>query len=209
MEADEVERFDPQAAMNLLTDTQRRTGRALDVNGAVLYGAWGMAWLIGYLAIWLSVHGHPVYQPPAAWAFIVLGVGMLAALVVTGVTIGRAVRGVTGVSSSSGNMYGWAWLLGFVGLYAMMAGLGRAGASDEVIGLFASAGPVLVVSLLYLVGGALWRDRMMFGVGGWLALVNVVAVIAGVGPFGLIMGLAGGGGFLVAAALEAHGRRRS
>jgi len=204
VEADEVERFDPQAAMDLLTDTQRRTGRALDVNGAVLYGVWGMAWLIGYLAIWLSVHGHAVYQPPAGWAFSVLGVGMVAALAVTGLTVGRAVRGVTGVSSSSGTMYGWAWLLGFVCLYAMLAGLSRAGASDAVIGLFASAGPVLVVSLMYLVGGALWRDRTMFVVGGWLVLVNVVAVLAGVEPFGLIMGIAGGGGFLVAAAFEAR-----
>ena len=207
MEADGVDRFDPQAAMDLLTDTERRTGRALDVNGAVLYGAWGIAWLIGYLAIWLSVHGHAVYQQPAAWAFSVLGVSMVAALVATGLTIGHAVHGVTGVSSSSGNMYGWTWLLGFVSLYAMLAGLSRAGASDEVIGLFASAGPVLVVSLMYLVGGALWRDRMMFAVGGWLVLVNVVAVIVGVVPFGLIMGLAGGGGFLVAAALEARRRR--
>jgi len=182
VEADEVERFDPQAAMDLLTDTQRRTGRALDVNGAVLYGVWGMAWLIGYLAIWLSVHGHTVYHPPAAWAFSVLGVGMVAALVATGLTIGRAVHGVTGVSSSSGNMYGWAWLLGFVCLYAMLAGLGRAGASAAVIGLFASAGPVLVVSLMYLVGGALWRDRTMFAVGGWLVLVNVVAVPSGLSP---------------------------
>jgi len=207
VEADEVERFDPQAAMDLLTDTQRRAGRALDVNGAVLYGVWGMAWLIGYLAIWLSVHGHTVYQPPAAWAFSVLGVGMVAALVATGLTIGRAVHGVTGVSSSSGSRYGWAWLLGFVCLYAMMAGLGRAGASAAVIGLFASAGPVLVVSLMYLVGGALWRDRTMFVVGGWLVLVNVGAVLVGVEPFGLIMGIAGGGGFLVAAAFEARRRR--
>jgi len=207
VEADEVERFDPQAAMDLLTDTQRRAGRALDVNGAVLYGVWGMAWLIGYLAIWLSVHGHTVYQPPAAWAFSVLGVGMVAALVATGLTIGRAVHGVTGVSSSSGNMYGWAWLLGFVCLYAMLAGMSRAGASAAVIGLFASTGPVLVVSLMYLVGGALWRDRTMFVVGGWLVLVNVVAVLVGVEPFGLIMGIAGGGGFLVAAAFEARRRR--
>jgi len=104
-------------------------------------------------------------------------------------------------------MYGWAWLLGFVGLYAVLAGLSRAGASAAVIGLFASAGPVLVVSLMYLVGGALWRDRTMFVVGGWLVLVNVVAVLLGVEPFGLIMGIAGGGGFLVAAAFEARRRR--
>ncbi len=61
---------------------------------------------------------------------------------------------------------------------------------------------------MYLVGGALWRDRTMFVVvGGWLVLVNVVAVLVGVEPFGLIMGIAGGGGFLVAAAFEARRRR--
>ena len=60
---------------------------------------------------------------------------------------------------------------------------------------------------MYLVGGALWRDRTMFAVGGWLVLVNVLAVLVGVEPFGLIMGIAGGGGFLVAAAFEARRRR--
>lgn len=92
MDAHEAEQLDPRSAMELVTDTRARTGRALDVNNAVLYGVWGLAWLVGYLAIWLSVRGHPVYQAPAIWAFVVLGVGMVAALAVTAVTIGRAVR---------------------------------------------------------------------------------------------------------------------
>jgi hypothetical protein len=207
MDAHEPEQLDPRTAMELVTDTRVRTGRALDVNNAVLYGVWGMAWVVGYLGIWLSVRGHSVYQAPSTWAFVVLGVGMVVALAVTAVTIGRAVRGVTGLSATSGTMYGWAWFISFACLYAINAGLGRAGASDAVIGLFASAGPVLVVSIMYLAGGALWRNTTMFVVGAWLALVNVVAVLVGVESFGLLMAIAGGGGFLVAALHEARRRR--
>lgn len=114
---------------------------------------------------------------------------------------------MTGLSATSGTMYGWAWFIGFACLYAINAGLGRAGASDAVIGLFASAGPVLVVSIMYLAGGALWRNPTMFVVGGWLALVNAVAVLVGVESFGLLMALAGGGGFLAAALHEVRRRR--
>ncbi len=73
-----------------------------------------------------------------------------------------------------------------------------------MIGLFASAGPVLVVSVMYLVGGALWNNWTMFVVGAWLALTIGVAVMFGVVTFDLIMAIAGGGGFLIAALYETY-----
>jgi hypothetical protein len=132
---------------------------------------------------------------------------MAAALVISEITVGRAMQGVTGLSSTSGKLYGWAWMIGFTCVYSIMGGLIHAGASEAVIGLFASAGPVLVVSIMYLVGGALWHNWTMFVVGAWLALVNGVAVMFGAVTFDLLMATGGGGGFLVAAVYEARRKR--
>ena len=207
MESTESEQLDPKAALELIADTRRRTRRALEVNGALLYRAWGLSWLIGYTVVWLSVRGHPHYHTPAAWTFVVMGACMATALAISITTIGRAMHGVTGLSSTSGRLYGWAWTISFICLFFIIAGLGHAGASEAVIGLFASAGPALVVSIMYLVSGALWNDRTMFVVGAWLALTIGVGVICGVVTIDLIMAIAGGGGFLAAALYEAQRKR--
>src|SRR5688500_3878359 len=62
-------------------------------------------------------------------------------------------------------MYGWAWLLAFACLTAVMNGVYRAGTPDETIGLLWSALSGLVVGTLYLAGGALWQDRVQYGLG--------------------------------------------
>jgi hypothetical protein len=204
MQSPEAEQLDPRATMDLITETRNRARRALEVNGVLLYGAWGLAWLIGYAVIWLSVRGHSTYRTPSAWTFVVLGACMAAALAVSVSSIGRAIRGVTGLSSTSARLYGWAWAISFTCLFLVIGGLGRAGASEAVIGLFSAAGPVLVVSIMYLVGGALWHNWTMFVVGAWLALTIGVAVMFGAVTFDLLMATAGGGGFLIAALYEAH-----
>ncbi len=207
MESKESEQLDARAALHLIADTRTRARRALEVNGGLLYAAWGLAWLIGYGVVWLSVRGHPIYRTPSAWTFVVMGACMAAALAISIITIGRATHGVTGLSSTSRRLYGWAWAISFICLFFIIGGLGHAGASEAVIGLFASAGPALVVSIMYLVSGALWNNRTMFVVGAWLALTSGVAVIFGVVTFDLLMALVGGGGFLVAALYEARKKR--
>ncbi len=207
MGSTESERLDPGAALDLIAETRKRTKRALQVNGALLYGAWGMAWLIGYGILWLSVHGHRTYRTPAVWAFVVLGACLAVALAISVATIQRAMHGVAGLSSSSGRLYGWAWTMSFILLFFIIGGLGHAGASDAVIGLFASAGPAFVVSIMYLTSGALWNDRTMFAIGAWLALVAGVAMFFGAVTFDLVLAIAGGGGLLVAALFEAHTRQ--
>ena len=204
MESTESGQLDPRAALELIAATRNRAKRALEVNGALLYGAWGFAWLIGYTVVWLSVRGQPRYHTPSAWVFVVMGACMAAALVISLTTIGRAMHGVTGLSSASGKLYGWAWAISFACLFFVIGGLGHAGASEEVIGLLASAGPAFVVSIMYLVSGALWNNRTMFVVGGWLAVTSAIGVSFGAVTFDLLMAIAGGGGFLVAALYEAR-----
>jgi hypothetical protein len=207
MDATESEELDPKAALDLMADTREKAKRSLEINGAWLYGAWAMSWLIGFGVIWLSVRGDATYRTPPGWAFLVMGVCTAAALAVSFLTIGRALHGVTGFSSTSTKLYGWTWAISYACLFLIIAGLGNAGGSVPVVGLFASAGPAFVVSIMFLVSGALWHYWTMFVVGAWLALTIGVAVLFGVMTFDLIMALAGGGGFLAAALYEAHLQR--
>ena len=67
-----------------------------------------------------------------------------------------------------------------------------------------------MVGLLYLAGGAVWRDRLMYGMGIWIIVVGMAAPFFGSPGNALIMAIAGGGGFLVYATfLEATRRRRA
>jgi hypothetical protein len=63
-----------------------------------------------------------------------------------------------------------------------------------------SAGSGLVVGILYLVGGALWQDRVQYGLGAWILAASAAGALAGSPAVYLVMSLAGGGGFLLAAA---------
>jgi hypothetical protein len=207
MESTESEQLDPRSALDLIADTQAKAKRSLEINGAWLYGAWGMAWLVGYGVIWLSVRGDATYRTPPAWAFLVMGACTAAALAVSFITIGRAMHGVTGFSSTSAKLYGWSWAISYTCLFLIIAGLGNAGGSVPVVGLFASAGPAFVVSIMYLTSGALWHYWTMFVVGAWLALTIGVAALFGVMTFDPVMALAGSAGFFVAAFYEAHLQR--
>jgi hypothetical protein len=202
------EALDPRTAMDLVDSTTRDASRALSVDEGPLFLAWGVAWVLGYGAAFLSIrHQHP-YTGPDAWAYVVLAVSLGLAATFTGIVTGRASSGVDGPSAQSGLMYGLSWPIGFVALFSFVGALGHAGASDRIVGLVASAGPALVVGVIYVVGAAIWRSTAMFALGAWLCLVVAVGAYAGVVNFSAIMAIAGGGGFLVTGAtLLLRGRR--
>lgn len=180
--------------------------RAADVrpSSALLFGVWGAVWLVGYGAMWWTARDDDT--PSVAAGVIAVGGGVLA-LVVTIVHITRRTRGIAGSSARQGAMLGWAWAIGFLAQSMIVGGLGQAGASGEVIALAANAIAALVVGLLYLAGGILWRSTAMYVLGGWIALVGAAATLAGLPGSYLLMALAGGGGMLVAAAAEAARNR--
>ncbi|WP_456826226.1 hypothetical protein [Cellulomonas sp. P5_E12] len=176
--------------------------RAADVrpSSALIYGVWGAVWLVGYGAMWLTARDD---DTPSVAAGVVAVAGGVLALVVTIVHITRRTRGIAGASARQGAMYGWAWAIGFLAQSMIVGGLARAGASNEVTALAANAIAALVVGLLYLTGGVLWRSSAMYVLGGWIALVGAGAALAGLPGSYLLMALAGGGGMLAAAAVEA------
>jgi hypothetical protein len=194
------EGLDPRAAAALLQATTEQTRRSLEVSRVPLYLSWGLAWLVGLGAMWLSVRDQHPYQGPSGGAGAVLGLLVAAAIAVTVVTVHRATHGLEGGSAVQGRMFGLAWPIGYGTLFALEGALAHAGASDTVLGLVGAAGPVLVTGLIYLVGAAVWADRPMFATGAWLALVAAVGGYTG--PVGMLLlgAVAGGGGFLVTAA---------
>jgi hypothetical protein len=199
MPDDEV--LDPQAAAALMQQTRQHTSDALRIKLPWVYAAWGVAWLVGLGAMWLSVQSRHLYHGPSTTSAVLLGILIVAAIAVTMVVVIRATKGVQGTSEMQGRLYGLSWPIGFAALFAIEGSLASHGASDAVMGLIGAAGPLLITAVIYLVASAMWLDRSMFALGAWLAVVTGVAVQTGPVTVLLIEALAGGGGLLVAAAV--------
>lgn len=198
--------FDAEAARVLLRETEQRTRQLVDVPGDVLFGSWGVAWLVGYLAMWWSTRDQDPYRGPAAWAFAVLGVAMIVAVAVTAVTITRAARGISGDSARTGMFYGLTWAVGFVTWQIIMAALVDNGLDDRAAGIAGGAMPALIVAIIYCASAALWEETSFFVVGVWLALSAAVGVWTGPSTMALVIGVLGSIGFLVGVVLSRRGR---
>jgi hypothetical protein len=205
MGEDEV--LDARQAAELLQASADHARERLTVNQPLIYGVWGAAWLIGCGAMWLSVLGQHPFRGAAGWAAAILGAGIGLAVVATAVTAGRATRGIGGVSARQGMMYGLSWPAGFAALFAIIGAAGHFGASPRAMGVLGAAGPLLLVGLIYVLAAGMWVDWVMF----WLGLWELLVAAAGAwsGPVGVLFldAVAGGGGFLAAAALLAWRNR--
>jgi hypothetical protein len=208
MTASDEKELEPRAAAALIQQTMDNTRRSLNVKAPLLYAGWGVAWLFGLGAMWLSVRTQSPYHGPSAGPATILGALITGAVVLTIVTIARATKGLSGQSEIQGRIFGLSWPIGFTALGAVEAALGRQGASDIVMGLVGAAGPLLITSVIYLVGAAVWLEWSMFVMGAWLALVTAVGVWTGPVTVLLVEAAAGGGGFLLMAAYLARRARR-
>ena len=95
-------------------------------------------------------------------------------------------------------MYGISWFVAFAGLVVLASRFDDL-LPDRHAGLLWGSLPVFVTAVLYMSGGAVWRDRHQFGLGVWLSLANVAGLVAGPGGHSLVICVAGGGGLLFAA----------
>lgn len=188
---------DLAAAQVLISDQRARVEGAIDVDGRLLFGAWGVAWLVGFAALWAAFLMDPLLPPLGGFA--VLGGLLLAAGVVTTVHVSRRTAGVLGASAVQGAMYGWAWTLAFVGVFGLGAGLPRFGVELVLVVHVQTVASALLVAALYMAAGALWSDRKQFALGAWIAVVTAVAAVVGPPHTLLVMAFAGGGGMLAAA----------
>ncbi|WP_454041990.1 hypothetical protein [Cellulosimicrobium sp. Marseille-Q8652] len=200
--------FDPADTLRLIREQQDRARAATEPDGRLLFLAWGLAWAVGYLCLYASAGADGQAAP---WAFFVFSGAIVSAVAFTIVHSVTRTAGTRGVSARTGAMYGWSWMLGFLTLGLVLGGLGRAGASEEVMALASNAFACVVVGLLYLGGAAAFQDVRLFALGVWILLVAAVATFAGLPLTYLVMATLGGGGFLVMAGIEhaLRARRRA
>ena len=106
----------PEQVLAVIDAQRARVDANLDVDSRLLYGVWGVAWLLGYGGIYATSRADPLLDVSRNVAVLAFFALLAAALVVTVVHTARATRGVRGVSSSAGAMYGGLWALSFVAL---------------------------------------------------------------------------------------------
>ncbi|GAB2641202.1 ABC transporter permease [Nocardia goodfellowii] len=170
------------------------------------YLSFGAAWLFGHGAYALSHGENPLLRLPSAVPSALLITGLLSALVITIVVSMKAQRSATGRDAVVGNLLAASWLVGFGALFFIITALSSALSQDDLKMLLWPAGSGLIVGLLYLAGGAAYRDVLQYALGAWLGLTSSAALfLDGASPY-WVLALAGGGSYLVAAALEPRRR---
>ena len=190
-------------ALALVEGERERVARSLHVDVPLILTLWGIAWLGGFGITYFSygpAHGTVV----PAWLAITVTVALNAGAAVTSAaqTIRRG-HGVDGPSRQVMTMYMWAWPLAFGGLIALNVGLFTQGAPLRLAPLLWPASATMVAGILYLATGFLFRDPTAYRLGAWMLIVGAASVFAGAPGNFAVLSLAGGGGFLAAAAVYA------
>jgi len=200
--------LDPAETLRMIREQQEAARDATEPDGRLLFGAWGLAWLIGYLAMWASADSMGRPAPWAGWVLAGCIVGAVGFTIVHSIT---RTAGLRGASARVGAMYGWTWFLGFTVFGVMLGAMGDAGAPYEVMAIAANGFACLIVGLMYIAGGMLFEEVRMYAVGVWMLVTAGLAAFAGLPNVYLVMAVAGGGGFLAMAVIEhvTRTRRRS
>jgi hypothetical protein len=186
---------------------QQRVADFFETPTLIIVATWGVAWFVGFLALWLGSPGSPIPVPSevSGTVFTVLMIAGVATSVVVGSRTGAGVRGR---ERFEGVVYGMSWAAACFAVPVLGGALLRAGMSPDVAALFYPAAYCIVIGTLYLVGAALWHDRSMIVVGAWILLIGVVAPYFGAPTSYLVMSLAGGGAFVIYAAILLAARSR-
>ena len=203
---DEGTQMDVREAAVIMQDARDRARQEFRLSHRGSFIAWGLALLLGYGTMWLTVRGQrPVHgPPPAAFAVVTL---FAAGSGIAAITQARSESGVGGASAMRQRIHALSLVAGLAGMFALEGALFRAGASRPVLVVFEAAAPILVAGLFYLTSSALWLDWPVSGLGIWLVAVAAGAAYAG--PVGVwaVGALAGGPAFLLTAVIGPRLRR--
>ena len=190
-----------QEAGAIVQDARARACRELVISAPVVYAAWGLVWLLGYGGMWLSVRGQHPYRGPSgvsvAVVFVLAGLAAAAVLVIAR----RSAAGLDGRSVLYRRVVLAAWAAGYLILLIVQAAISGS-VSTRVLALVTLASPLLLAGLVYVLASALGRNQAALALGSWLVLAAVSC--AWQAPAGILAtcALAGGGGFLLTAAIE-------
>ncbi|MGH8994627.1 MAG: hypothetical protein ACRDYB_01075 [Acidimicrobiales bacterium] len=187
------------ASLRLIEDQRGTTARAVYGYPTTILLSWGLAWLVGFaLTFFAAKGGHPVPEWVAAAVFILLGAGAVA---VSTVQLARQSRGVAGPSPAVAAKYAWSWPIASAATAAFDIGLSRHGLPIGVATLLWPGSFLVVAGSLFLGGGALFNDRVLFGLGAWTLVTAAAGALAGAPANFAVMATGGGGGLITAGLL--------
>ncbi|MGY6499221.1 MAG: hypothetical protein ACXIUP_13460 [Microcella sp.] len=190
---------DPAAALALVQRQQAALERDQLGGIPVILLVWGVAWLVGFGALWSGyAGGNPWFQVPLTVAGIVFAVFLVAAMGISAWIGMRLNRGVRGPSNFSGAVYGIAWPIVGFGAWLMGVALARNGMDSELQSLFFPAIFALVAGVMYVMGAAIWRSLDQLVLGLIILVAGTVAPFFGAPTNNLVMAVLGGGAFLIA-----------
>ena len=202
--------LDPAAMYALLQNQQSSIAGEMGSFVPLMAGVWGVAWIIGFVALWLVEGLRPTFSLPLPVAVMVFIAMMLIAAGVStwaGIRSNRGLK-VSAESQFTGTVYGVTWSVGSTALAVFGAGLFYNGMSGELANFFYPSAYVFFVGIMYLLAGAIWHEIACVWAG---AAIVAVAVIAPFIPFPLhylFFAVAGGGTFLVLAVVMGLNLRR-
>ncbi|MES2172025.1 MAG: hypothetical protein V4479_15095 [Actinomycetota bacterium] len=188
------EALDPASMLALAQRQQKSVSSQRGSFVAIIMAGYGVALLAGFLSL------RFVERPLAWWIFVALFAAAIALSIVLGV---RGARGIRSSDGFTGTMYGVSWSLAMAGLGALGGGLIAQGLPDHLIELFYSSTYTLLIGVQYFMAGVIWRSRPSLIVGAWLVVVAAAAPYLGLPNNYLLLGIAGGGGFIVLAIVTA------
>jgi hypothetical protein len=198
-----------EESLNLIAQQNRRTRRELGGGPARMLAAWAFAWIVGWGFTYFATQTESV---PGWVGGVLVAVLFVAAMAYTGYVSARAGRGIRGPSKTVGAMYGYSWALSSVGLTVIDIRITQFGSlSSDQVSLLWSGTWLLLTGVLYLTGGMLWQDKLMYGLGAWMIVSAGLSVLVGFPANFLVLAICGGGGFLLGAIVyfvrEKSGRR--
>lgn len=204
------EPLDPAEMLALLDRQQRSIESKMGGFVPTIMAVWGIAWLIGFGALWLIDGLQPQFGLPVAlavWIFAVLMVIAFGTSMWLGIRSGRGIR-PSAANAFTGTVYGVTWSVGAIALAVFGAGLGYNGMSAQLANVFYPSAYVLFVGIMYLVSGAIWHAVPAVVTGGWMVLLAVIAPFIPYPWASLFFAVAGGGFFLVFAVISLRYLRR-
>ncbi|OUE30729.1 hypothetical protein BFL35_08690 [Clavibacter michiganensis] len=217
MRTDEVDDDGPAPdprTMHALMEDQRRV--AVDAQTSfvwIMQVVWGVAWILGYTALWL-IDGSDAVSLPLPVAVAIFA-GLIGGGVVVSVVLG--IRGsagseTTGEARWQGRVYGISWSVAMVSIYVLGIGLALNDAPSRLLSIFYTSGFSLVAGMMLLSTAALFHSRPSLLLGSILVVAALAAPFAGYPGNYLVMAVVGGGAYLVtgiAVAVRGARARRS
>ncbi|MEV0821695.1 hypothetical protein [Nonomuraea rubra] len=192
----------PEEMLRVIEEQSAATSRWLYGDPLLLYVPWGVAWVLGFTALFLHYGlGDESYAPISQMQAVgVLMASQLVAGALAAYGYARLNKAVRGDSNARGTMYGYAWFAGFTLMVVICTRITPL-LPEEESGLLWAGISLTLVAALHMAGGAVFLNWPMFFFGGWIAAVNALGVLLGAGWHALLTAVLLGGGFIAVGVL--------